>query len=86
MRCFVTVHQDRTYDIIVRPPATSFLLKRAAGIEKASTEKKVARISAKVVYELALLKQTDPKMQHMSVHQVYGMMLASAIGYGFEII
>jgi large subunit ribosomal protein L11 len=85
LRCFITINADKTYSFVVRPPATSFLLKRAASIEKASTERVVARLSAKVLYELARVKHTDPVMQHMPLKRVYSMMLASARGYGFKV-
>ena len=85
LRCRITVQPDKTFAISVRPPATSWLLKRAAGIEKASSRFKVAEMSAKVVYEIARQKHRDPALQHLPLESLYKSILASARSYGFHI-
>ena len=62
------------------------MLKRAAGIEKASTEACVAELSVKHVYEIARIKHGDPLMSRLPLRSVFRMVAASAISYGFRII
>lgn len=85
LRCHIHILADKSYTFAVRPPCTSHLLKRAAGIAKASTERVVANMSAKVLYEVAKVKHADPELQHASLKRVFGMLLASARSYGFKI-
>ena len=58
----VTIYEDRTYDLRLKQPPTSELLKKAAGIEKGSGEpnkKKVAKINKAQLREIAQKKMED---------------------------
>lgn len=85
LRCQISVKPDRTFTFTVRPPATTWLLKRAAGIEKASSERTVARLSGKHLYEIARIKAKDPRVAHMPLQLVFRMLLATARTCGFVI-
>jgi large subunit ribosomal protein L11 len=58
----ITVYEDRSFSFITKTPPAAVLLKKAAGIEKASGEpnrKKVATVSRDKVREIAELKMVD---------------------------
>lgn len=58
----IKVYENRTYDIRLKQPATSDLLKKAAGIEKGSGEPnktKVAKITRAQLKEIAQKKMPD---------------------------
>ncbi|HHY42817.1 MAG TPA: 50S ribosomal protein L11 [Thermoanaerobacterales bacterium] len=58
----LTVYQDRSFSFILKTPPASVLLKKAAGLEKASGEpnkNKVGKVSKKDIEEIAKLKMVD---------------------------
>ena len=58
----ITVYADRSFSFITKTPPASFLIKRAAGLEKASPEphlEKVASLSVAQVREIAEAKMQD---------------------------
>jgi large subunit ribosomal protein L11 len=58
----VTIYEDRTYDLKIKQPPTSELLKKAAGIEKGSGEPnrtKVGKITKAQLREIAERKMAD---------------------------
>lgn len=85
LRCQILVKPDRTFSFVVRPPAVGWMLKRATGVEKASSEKKVCEVSAKVLYEIAKVKQEDPLMARLPLRSIFSMVLATAKKTGFHV-
>jgi len=58
----ITAYEDRTFTFIIKSPPCSVLLKRAAGIAKASGEPnktKVGKVTAEQVKEIANIKMKD---------------------------
>lgn len=58
----ITVYEDRTYDLKLKQPPVSELLKKAAGIEKGSGEpnrKKIAKITKEQLRKIAEQKMPD---------------------------
>ena len=58
----ITVFEDRTFTFITKSPPAAVLLKKAAGIDKASGEpnrNKVAKIPVAKVQEIAEMKMAD---------------------------
>jgi large subunit ribosomal protein L11 len=58
----ITIYEDRSFTFITKTPPAAVLLKRAAGLEKASGEPnrvKVAQISRAKVQEIAKQKMAD---------------------------
>jgi len=58
----ISVYQDRSFSFITKTPPAAVLLKKAAGLEKASGEphvNKVATISSDKVREIAEMKMPD---------------------------
>lgn len=58
----IKVYEDRTYDITLKTPVTSDLIKKAVGIEKGSgksLKEKVGKISRAKLREIAKMKMAD---------------------------
>lgn len=58
----ISVYEDRTFTFVTKSPPAAVLLKKAAGIQKASGEpnrNKVAKISVDKVKEIAEMKMED---------------------------
>jgi len=58
----ITVYEDRSFTFITKTPPASVLLKKAAGLEKGSSEpnrKKVAKLPRSKIREIAELKMRD---------------------------
>lgn len=58
----VMIHQDKTFSIEYKTPPVSYLLRKAAGIMKGSSEpnkEKVGKVSKKQVEEIAKIKMPD---------------------------
>lgn len=56
----ITIYEDRTFDFVLKTPPAAFLLKKAAGIKKASSKGEVvATISKDKLREIAETKLPD---------------------------
>ncbi|HHT64582.1 MAG: 50S ribosomal protein L11 [Caldicoprobacterales bacterium] len=58
----ITVYQDRSFTFITKTPPAAVLIKKAAGIEKASDKpnvNKVAKLTKKQIQEIAEIKMPD---------------------------
>lgn len=58
----ITIYQDGSFRFILKSPPTSFLIRRAAGVEKGSAtphSEKVGSISRAQLREIATAKQND---------------------------
>jgi len=82
----ITVYADRTYSFIIKTPPASFLLRRAAGIEKGSGEPnrvKVATLTMSQVEEIAKTKMPDLNTE--SLEAAIQIILGTARSMGVEI-
>ena len=82
----VTIYKDRTFSFITKTPPASILLKRAAGIAKASGEPnrvKVAKVTRTQVREIAQLKMPD--LNAASLDAATKMIEGTARSMGIEI-
>ena len=82
----ITVYADRTYSFITKTPPASFLLRRAAGIEKGSGEPnrvKVATLTMSQVEEIARTKMPDLNTE--SFEAAVQIILGTARSMGVEI-
>lgn len=58
----ITVYEDRSYDFKLKTPPASFLLKKAAGLEKGSAvpqKNKVGQVTKEQIKEIAEKKMAD---------------------------
>jgi len=83
----LTVYADRSFTFILKTPPASVLLKKAAGIERASGEPdkvKVAKVSRDTVREIAELKKAD--LNANDVDAAMRMVEGTARSMGIEIV
>lgn len=83
----ITIYEDRTFSFITKTPPAAVLLKKAAGLDKASGEpnlKKVGRVPVSKVREIAELKMPD--LNAASVEAAMRMVEGTARSMGIEII
>jgi large subunit ribosomal protein L11 len=83
----ISVFEDRSFSFITKTPPAAILLKKAAGIETASSEpnkKKVAKVSKAKVMEIAQSKMQD--LNAASVEAAMRMVEGTARSMGIEIV
>ena len=82
----ITVHTDRSFTFITKTPPAAILLKKAAGLEKASgvpNRTKVGKVTRKQVREIAELKAPD--LNSATVEAAERMVLGTARSMGIEL-
>jgi len=82
----ITVYEDRSFIFVTKVPPVAALLKRAAGIAKASGEpnkKKVAKVTKKQVREIAEKKMAD--LNATDIEGAVRMVEGTARSMGIEI-
>jgi len=85
----ITVQPDRSFTFVTKSPTVSYLLKKAAGIEKGAGKpghEVTGTISLKHVYEITKIKSSDEHMKHLSLESVARMIVGSARSYGIQVI
>lgn len=83
----ITVYEDRSFTFITKTPPAAVLLKKAAGLEKASGEpnkKKVAKLGRDKVREIAMTKMPD--LNANDVEAAMKMIEGTARSMGIEIV
>ena len=83
----ITVYADRSFSFITKTPPAAVLLKKAAGLERASGEpnkKKVAKLTTSQVRAIAEEKMAD--LNAASVEAAMRMIQGTARSMGIEII
>ena len=82
----ITVYSDRSFTFITKTPPAAILLKKAAGLEKASgvpNRTKVGKVTRAQVREIATLKAPD--LNSASVEAAERMVLGTARSMGIEL-
>ena len=82
----ITVYSDRTFTFVTKTPPAAVLLKKAAGLEKASGQpnrNKVGKVTKKQVREIAELKAPD--LNSASVEAAERTVLGTARSMGIEL-
>ncbi len=83
----ITVFEDRSFTFVCKTPPAAVLLKKAAGLEKASGEpnkKKVAKVGRDKVKEIAETKMVD--LNAASLEAAMRMVEGTARSMGIEIV
>ena len=83
----ISVYEDRSFTFITKTPPAAVLLKKAAGLEKASGEpnkNKVAKLPRAKAQEIAELKMKD--LNAASVEAATRMIEGTARSMGIEIV
>jgi len=82
----ITIYADRSFSFVLKTPPASYLLKKAAGLEKGSAEpnrNKVGRLTMDQVREIAKLKMPDLNAKDMD--GAVQIILGSARSLGIEV-
>jgi large subunit ribosomal protein L11 len=82
----ITVYADRSFSFITKTPPASFLIKKAAGLQKASGEpnrEKVGRVTRAQLEEIADIKMADLNTNNMDA--AVRMLSGSARSMGIEV-
>ena len=82
----ITVFSDGSFKFILKSPPTSFLIKKAAGIEKGSTNPnsiKVGTITRKQLREIADIKRPD--MNTKDTDAIVRQLEGTALNMGVEV-
>jgi len=82
----LTIYSDRTFTFVLKTPPAAVLLKRAAGLAKASgvpNRNKVGKVTAAQVNEIATLKMPD--LNAASVAAAESMVRGTARSMGIEV-
>ena len=89
MRCLITIRPDRTFTFDVKPPVTSWFVKKAAGLDKGSGEAgkvTAGTISMKHIYEIAKIKQQhDPQLNDLPLETVCSQIKGSCRSMGVKV-
>ncbi|MGI6225484.1 MAG: 50S ribosomal protein L11 [Peptococcales bacterium] len=83
----ITVYADRSFTFVTKTPPAAVLLKKAAGIERASGEpnrKKVAKVPSSKIRQIAEEKMKD--LNAASVEAAMRMVEGTARSMGIEIV
>ena len=83
----VTIYVDRSFTFVVKTPPASILLKRAAGIAKASAnplKEKIGKVSRSQVREIAQTKLPD--LNTDNVEQAMRIVEGTARSMGIEVV
>ena len=90
MRVVLKAYVDRSFTFIVKPPPSSWFLKKAAGIEKGSNYgayQTIGQISIKYLYEIAKIKkEIDPEMNNHSLEGIVRCLVAQTKTLGLEVV
>ena len=82
----ITVYEDRSFTFVTKTPPAAVLLKKAAGLEKASgtpNMQKVGRVTKEQVKEIAELKMPD--LNAASLEAAMRMIAGTARSMGIEV-
>lgn len=84
--CLISVYEDRTFSFIIKSPPASVLLKKAAGIAKASGKpntEKCGKVTKAQVKEIAEQKMQD--LNTTDIEQAMRIIEGSARSMGIEV-
>jgi large subunit ribosomal protein L11 len=83
----ITIYEDRTYEFKLKTPPAADLLKKAAGIDKGSSEptrKKVGKVTRAQIREIAEKKMAD--LNASDIEAAMKMIEGTARNMGIEIV
>jgi large subunit ribosomal protein L11 len=82
----ITIYEDRTFSFVLKTPPASFLLRRAAGLEKGSSEpnkNKVGTITKEQLRQIAEIKMPD--LNTNNIEKAIKIIEGTAKNMGIEI-
>ena len=82
----ITIYEDRSFTFVTKTPPTSFLIRRAAGLEKGSTapgRERAGRISRRQAEEIARTK--EPDLNAVDLEGAVKQVIGTARSMGIEV-
>ena len=90
MRVLLTAYADRSYKFVVKPPPSSWFIKKAASVEKGGSEPghtSGGRVSIKYLYEIAKIKrELDPDLRTHDVEGILKMLIGTSKSMGIDVV
>ena len=90
MRVKLTAYVDRSYKFVVKPPPSTWFIKKAASVAKASGEPSHTsggRVSIKYLYEIAKIKrEVDPDLRGSDVEGIVRMLMGTSKSMGIDVV
>ncbi|CAH7674856.1 ribosomal protein L11, N-terminal domain-domain-containing protein [Phakopsora pachyrhizi] len=92
MRVKMKIESDRSFKFEILSPPTSYLLMRCLSISKGSSDPNrsistlVGQISLKYIYQLALIKSSDPGMSHIPIQSISRSIVTQAKNMGIRTV
>jgi large subunit ribosomal protein L11 len=89
VRARVTIKPDRSFTMEIRPPSSTWLLKKAAGIEKGATRpghEQVGEVSLKHIYEIAKIKKHDKQLETLELKSICHLVIATTKTMGIKVV
>ena len=90
MRVKLTAFVDRSYKFVVKPPPSTWFIKKAASLPKGSEEPGITsagRVSIKYLYEIAKVKQeVDPDLRTHDVEGIVLMLMGTSRSMGIDVV
>nr|CAG4644442.1 EOG090X0I63 [Lepidurus arcticus] len=87
--CRITVKPDRSYELIIHRPPSTFFLKQAAGIERGAmypNKETAGKITLKHIYEIAQIKQEDSALKYEPLETICKALIGVAKSCGIEVV
>ncbi|KAH8150576.1 uncharacterized protein LAJ45_05272 [Morchella importuna] len=90
----ITVRPDRTFSFELRTPATSWLLRKAAGVPEVKGKMKgahnpgkefVGEVSLKHIYEIAKIKKSEERLSGLSLDALAKCVIGTAKSAGIKV-
>ena len=85
----LTAFSNRTFSFVTKTPPTSWFIMQCAGIKmgaKRPGHEVAGRVHVKQIYEIALQKQRDAHMAHISLENIARQVVGSCLSMGVEVI
>ncbi|KAJ3092615.1 hypothetical protein HK102_005107 [Quaeritorhiza haematococci] len=85
----VIIQPDRSFTFSIRAPPTSWLLLRAAGVEKGSSragDVMVGTVSLKHIYEIAKIKKDDEGLVDLDMKALCSRIIGQARSMGIKVV
>ena len=90
MRVKLTAYVDRSFKFVVKPPPSTWFIKKASGLPKGSQtpgHESAGNISVKYLYEIAKVKQeVDPDLRTHDVEGIVNMLMGTARSMGIDVV
>lgn len=84
------LYNKETYEIIIKTPTTSYLIKRIANIEKAVRRTEIRKdhegyIRIKEIYNIGLVKKCDKLINHIEIKEICKSIIGTIRTLGIKI-